>query len=143
MIYDEETKTGYFSSNRTGGKGGFDVYRFTPFSLKLMVYANDTFSEKPIDYALVQVFDNNEKIFEGMTDQTGKAEFQINKDILYTIRTSKDGYRTFTQKISAAGKSNGDSVVSYSMLKPDAQLSISKGATNNLSLENYIILQEK
>ncbi len=143
VIYDEETKTGYFSSNRTGGKGGFDVYRFTPFSLKLMVYANDTFSEKPIDYALVQVFDNNEKIFEGMTDQTGKAEFQINKDILYTIRTSKDGYRTFTQKISAAGKSNGDSVVGYSLLKPDAQLSISKGATNNLSLENYIIFTGK
>ena len=77
-----------------------------------------------------------------MTDQTGKAEFQINKDILYTIRTSKDGYRTFTQKISAAGKSNGDSVVSYSLLKPDAQLSISKGATNNLSLENYIIFTD-
>jgi hypothetical protein len=143
VVFDVETKTGYFSSNRTGGKGGFDVYRFTPFSLKLMVYANDTFSEKPIDYALVQIFDNNEKLFEGMTDQTGKAEFQINKDKIYTLKTSKDGYRTFTQKVSAAGKTNGDSVVGYSLLKPDAQFSISKGATNNLSLDNYIIFTGK
>lgn len=66
-------KPAIFSSNRSGGKGGFDVYRFTPFNLKLIVNTNDTFSEKLIDYALVQVFEGTEKLFEGVTDETGKA----------------------------------------------------------------------
>ena len=33
IVYDSNIKTGYFTSNRSGGKGGFDVYRFIPFNL--------------------------------------------------------------------------------------------------------------
>lgn len=139
IIYDDEIKTGYVASNRSGGKGGLDVYRFTPFNLKLIVNANDTFSEKIIDYALVQVYDGNEKLFEGVTDETGRAVFQINKDKNYTLKISKDNYRPVTQKINSVGKSSGDSVVVSAPLKADAQFSIAKGATNNLSLDNYII----
>ncbi|CAF4443818.1 unnamed protein product [Rotaria sp. Silwood2] len=143
VIYDDEIKTGYVSSNRMGGKGGFDVYRFTPFNLKLIVNTNDTFSDKFIDYALVQVFDGGEKLFEGMTNETGKAVFQINKDKNYTLKISKDNYRPIIQKINSNGKESGDSVMALALLKPDAQFSISKGATNNLSLDNYIIFTGK
>ncbi len=143
VIYDNETKTGYLSSNRSGGKGGFDVYRFTPFNLKLIVNTNDTFSEKLIDYALVQVFEGTEKLFEGVTDETGKALFQINKEKNYTLKISKDNYRPITLKINSFGKMSGDSVIAEALLKPDAQFSISKGATNNLSLDNYIVFTGK
>lgn len=143
VIYDDQTRTGYLSSNRTGGKGGFDIYRFTPFNLKLVVNTNDTFSEKLIDYALVQVFDGTEKIVEGVTDETGKAVFQINKEKNYTLKISKDSYRPITLKINSFGKISGDSVIADALLKPDAQFSISKGATNNLSLDNYIVFTGK
>lgn len=139
IIYDDEVKTGYFCSNRAGGKGGFDVYRFLPFNLKLNVYTRDTFSEKPVDYALVQVFDGADKLLEGVTDENGNATFRINKDKTYTLKISKDSYRTVTQKVSSAGKGSGDSVEVPALLKPDAQFSASKGATNSLSLDNFII----
>ncbi len=143
VIYDADVKTGYVTSNRNGGKGGFDVYRFTPFNLKLIVNTNDTFSDKLIDYALVQVYDGAEKLFEGVTDETGKAVFQINKNKNYTLRISKDNYRPIIQKVSSNGKTSGDSVIAIALLKPDAQFSIAKGATNNLSLDNYIIFTGK
>lgn len=143
IVYDDAIKTGYFSSNRSGGKGGFDLYRFTPFNLRLLVNTTDTFSEKPVGYAYVQVFDGTEKLFEGVTDEVGKASFQINKDRTYTLKVSKDNMRPLTQKISSYGKSSGDSVVADVMLKPDAQFSIAKGATNSLSLDNYIVFTGK
>ncbi|MEN9447195.1 MAG: hypothetical protein RJA25_485 [Bacteroidota bacterium] len=143
FIYDDEVKTGYFCSNRTDGKGGFDLYRFTPFSLKLTAYANDTFSEKPIDYALVQLFDGGEKIMEGVTDENGGATFQINKDKKYTLKISKDGFRPAVENINSAGKRNGDSVVVFSLLKPDPKYSVAQGATNSLTMDNFIIFTGK
>lgn len=139
FIYDDEVKTGYFTSNRSAGKGGFDLYRFIPFSLKLNIYANDTFSENPVDYALVQLLENGEKISEGMTDENGGATFQINKDKSYTLKISKDGYRPITQNVSSLNKRNGDSVVVLSLLRPDAQFSVSQGATNSLTMDNFIV----
>ena len=139
ITYDNAVKTGYFCSNREGGKGGFDLYRFIPFNLKLIATTNDTFSEKAIGYTLIQLFDGNNKIQEGVTDENGKATFQIDKDKIYTLKISKDSYRTVSQQINSAGKGSGDSLTETILLKPDAQYSTAKGATNSISLDNYIL----
>ena len=143
IIYDNETKTGYFTSNRSGGKGNFDVYRYTPFNLQLIVAAKDTFSEKPIDYALVQVIDAGDKLFEGVTNENGISAFQINKNKNYTLKVSKDAYRPALIKVNSFGKANGDSIFIDVPLKPDSQFSSTKGASNTISLDNYIVFTGK
>jgi LysM repeat protein len=139
IIYDNQVKTGYFSSNRTGGKGGFDVYRFIPFNLRLIVNTYDSLTEKKIDYTLVQVFESGNKVYEGVTDENGKAAFKIDKDKSFTLKLSKDNYRPISTKVNSLGKISGDSVIADVYLKQDAQFAIKNSATNNLSLDNYII----
>ncbi|HRH56109.1 MAG TPA: LysM peptidoglycan-binding domain-containing protein [Chitinophagales bacterium] len=139
IIYDNEVKTGYFSSNRMGGKGGFDVYRFIPFNLRLIVNTYDSLTEKKVDYALVQVFENGNKVYEGVTNENGIAAFKVDKDKSFTLKLSKDNYRPITAKVNSLGRISGDSVVADIYLKQDAQFAIKNNATNNLSLDNYII----
>ncbi len=139
IVYDNEIKTGYFSSNRLGGKGGFDLYRYTPFSLRIIINTVDSFTNKPIDYAFVQFNENGIKAFEGITNQNGNAVFQVGKDRTFKINVSKDNYRPVNINASSLGKSNGDSIVIEVALKKDDNFSVLKGATNTLSMENYII----
>ena len=143
IIYDNDVKTGYFCSDRTGGKGGYDLYRFTPFNLKMNVTTRDTFSEKPIGYALLQLFDGTEKLLEGVTDENGNATFSVNKNKNYTLKITKDNYRPIMQKISSTGKESGDSIELTALLRPDELYSIAKGATTDISLDNFIIFTGK
>lgn len=143
IIYDKEINTGYFSSNRNGGKGGFDIYRFIPFNLKLQIITKDTFTDKIVEYALVQVQDEGEKIFEGVTNENGMATFQINKNKSYVLRISKEGYRPITLKANSIGKMSGDSVYLEALLKPDSEFSIKKAASNTISLDNYLVFTGK
>ena len=64
-FYDNEIKTGYFSSDRKGGKGGFDIYRFTPFRLRIIVNVIDSTTSKPIDYAITQLTENEKRYSSG------------------------------------------------------------------------------
>ncbi|MDB5227263.1 MAG: psaB [Bacteroidota bacterium] len=139
VIYDNEINTGYVSSNRRGGKGGFDVYRFTPFNLRIIVSTNDSATGKAIDYALVQLNEKELKVNESVTNENGKTSFQVGKDKTFTLNISKDNYRPVTINLNTNGKISGDSVEANISLKQDAQFSIQKGATNNLSMDNYII----
>ncbi|HQV76946.1 MAG TPA: hypothetical protein PLJ42_01040 [Chitinophagales bacterium] len=139
IIYDEEIKTGYVVSDRLGGKGGLDIYRFIPFNLKLIVYTSDSITEQPIDYAMVQLFENGNKINEGVTDVNGKAIFQVDKDKSFSIRISKDNFRTVNTELNTNSRLSGDSVLSDISLIKDEKFAIKKGATNTISLDNFIV----
>lgn len=139
VIYDNDINTGYVSSNRRGGKGGYDVYRFTPFNLRIIVSTNDSATGKPIDYALVQLNEKELKVNESVTNDNGKTSFQVGKDKTFTLNISKDNYRPITINVNTNGKISGDSIEANISLKQDAQFSIQKGATNNLSMDNYIM----
>lgn len=139
IVYDNEVKTGYFSSNRKGGKGGFDLYRYTPFRLRIIINTTDSATNKLVDYAYAQLNENGVKAFEGVTNENGQAVFQVGKDRTFRINISKDGYRPNTVNVTSIDKANGDSIVINVALKKDDNFSISKGATNTLSLDNYII----
>jgi hypothetical protein len=139
VIYDNEINTGYVSSDRMGGKGGFDLYRFIPFNLQLIINATDSATGKPVDYALVQLSTNGIKINEGVTNDNGRAVFQVAKDKTFSVNISKDNFRPVTYTVNTIGKISGDSILSELPLKKDAIFSIANSATNNLSMDNYII----
>lgn len=139
IIYDDKVKTGYFISDREGGKGGFDVYRFIPFNLKLIVNTTDSASHQAINYALVQVIENGKVLAEGMSDNNGQAIFQLGKNKKLSIKISKDNYKSITTTATTLNKISGDSVVLQVPLIQDDKFAIKNNATNTISMDNYIV----
>lgn len=89
--------TGYFSSDRAGGKGDDDIYEFT-YNLELCqqfvsgtVYDLET--RQPLAGATVTLYVNeNEKYGEVQTDENGAYRLEVLCETNYTIEAHKAGY---------------------------------------------------
>ncbi|KFF11428.1 OmpA family protein [Flavobacterium hydatis] len=105
FIINTNTNTGYFSSNREGGKGYDDIYSFT--ETKKLEY-NQLIAGTVIDKdtqgflagAKVIVLDENRNVIkEVLTDNNGKFIYdEAESGKTYYIRVSKDEYLTEEQK---------------------------------------------
>ena len=100
FIVNDDTKLGYFSSNRIGGKGGDDIYRFVQLEdlrnmCEILVTGTvtDSQTKEPISGALVSVMDaNNNQIDQITTRDNGKYVFKLECDKQYFVRASKEEY---------------------------------------------------
>lgn len=116
ICYKDRT-TGYFSSNRTGGKGDDDIYSFAyiipppkPVIKKFKDYVivnifqkntNDTIG-KILDSAVVSLKLDSTQTKEILyTDATGKAIFAVDSITNYTILAEKQGYFSNTLSFKA------------------------------------------
>jgi 5-hydroxyisourate hydrolase-like protein (transthyretin family) len=144
IIYDKNINTGYVASNRSGGKGGFDIYRFIPFDLKLIVSVTDVQTSLPLDYAYVKMSEHGStKILDGVTDGNGRALFQVARDKSFSISVTRDNYQPVVLKAETSGKNSTDSVIADVQLKQNEQFSVLNSPVNQLSLENYITFTGK
>ncbi len=139
IVYDNDIKSGYLSSDRKGGKGGLDIFRFTPFNLSITVKIVDSLNSKPVDYAMVQLMENEDKVEEGVTDNSGKLIFKVGRDKTFNIYITKDGYQPVMQEAKTLGKISGDNIELNVSLKQDPKYSIQNSVTNNLSLDNFVV----
>ncbi len=98
-FFSKDSTSGFFSSNRPQGKGRDDVYFYSTdiqiqYFLKNKVvgrvYDNET--KKPLDNALIKVFQNNHELFTLSTNERGEYEFESEFDENYRIMVSKTGY---------------------------------------------------
>ncbi|TNJ41521.1 OmpA family protein [Tamlana fucoidanivorans] len=96
--------TGYFASNRTGGKGSDDIYAYHRVPLlNVEGVVTDAINTKPIPHAKITLFDeNNQQIAYVETDEDGYYEINIDRDKDYKIVANQDkyieDYRMFTSK---------------------------------------------
>lgn len=113
LIADAEMKTGYFSSNRSGGKGDDDIYRLEflkPFvftkTIEGVAYNKDTIIR---DGAIIALYDEN-GIFvaETIADSNGFYSFDVeNFEIAYFIESKKNDFDDVkTNKIDVSGPLN-------------------------------------
>lgn len=90
FVIDEENEIGYFSSNRKGGQGDDDIYRFTQkkiYAVKGLV--KDKNNLEPISGALVSLFDHNNNLISKMTvGEDASYSFDIENNKSYKIRGS-------------------------------------------------------
>ncbi|MFS4416285.1 OmpA family protein [Maribacter sp. 2307ULW6-5] len=79
---------GYVSSNREGGKGSDDIYkfRFSP-ALEVEGYVTDGVNNKPLDSVQLQLFDqrSNTLVAQTTTDTNGYYKFPVNRKTPYMI----------------------------------------------------------
>jgi len=84
----EKGGTGYISSNREGGTGSDDIYRFefTP-SLSVEGFVTDGVNLQPLDSVAIILYDQatNTKVAELMTDKEGHYKTFINRRSNYMI----------------------------------------------------------
>lgn len=118
---DPIRKLGYLTSNRPGGKGKDDIYRFTESNENLFVLEGvvlEKIFEDPkdpnspvIDFQPVDVADVELKMYKAgfptvgtaKTDKFGRFEFDLQKNSKYYVSADKQGYLKKSLDVSTEG----------------------------------------
>ncbi len=113
FIFNEETKKGYFASNRSEGQGADDIYAF--LETKSLVIdceqaisgvVRDKISNEPLIGASVKVInENNEEIMSAITDAEGKYDLLVDCTQGNFVRAMTEGYIPSEEYL---GKSDGE-----------------------------------
>jgi outer membrane protein OmpA-like peptidoglycan-associated protein/tetratricopeptide (TPR) repeat protein len=89
---NEDGTQGFVSSNRKGGEGGDDIYKFdfTP-SLYLEGHVYDAVNDQPLDSVIVQLTKDNGDTYikEVVTDKNGYYRMFINRNVDYTLSLTR------------------------------------------------------
>ena len=94
-VLNEETSTGYLSSNREGGKGGDDIYRFTKPKSKVSQITGIVKDRELLTFienARVTLFDGKDNILESLeTVSKGRFNFDLepNKEYIISVEHTK------------------------------------------------------
>lgn len=114
FLIDSKNRNGFFTSNREGGKGYDDIYRFVEnkkliCEQTLMGLVTDLDSGQILPNAKISLFDKNFKPLQVMqTDAQGHYSFPVDCGKTYYVRGEKEEYQTkeasVTTKISSGSK---------------------------------------
>lgn len=112
FIVNDDTKIGYFTSNRPGGSGDDDIYRFIqledlrePCEIILTGTVTDEETGDPMNEARVMVVDaNNNKVDELVTRENGKYAFTLECDKQYFVRVEKEEWTSDEELFSTPSK---------------------------------------
>lgn len=110
-IIDTKTRKGFLTSNRDGGQGYDDIYKFVE-TRKLICeqllsgIVTDKQTGEILPGAKVTLLDERfNKIAEVVADEKGYYEFEVECETTYYVRGEKEDYETSEQKIKIPGDS--------------------------------------
>jgi peptidoglycan-associated lipoprotein len=127
IIFDGDEEKGYLTSNRPGGKGQDDIWRFMMpnlvFALQGTVY--DKLTGQPLPDAKVEVVGTDGSSFSAMADGNGGFNFAekgkdryIQENTSYTIRASKENYLVVNDQITTVGLAESTTFAKEYYLQP-------------------------
>lgn len=126
-IVNEKNQTGYFASNRVGGKGDDDIYSFKRLMVEEVPVNNNAIagvvteriSGEVMPQAMVTLLDeNNIKLKEMLSDEDGSFVFEdLEGNTKYTIKTTKKDYFEQDQSVATHENERIDIDVSLKKLK--------------------------
>lgn len=94
IVY-KDANSGWFCSNREGGVGDDDIYKFELLPVILSVAGNvtDKSTQKPLSGVLVTVKGSDGSILTTETNSKGNYKIEgLKPNVKYTVSLSKDGY---------------------------------------------------
>ncbi len=119
FIIDEKNKTGFFSSNREGGMGEDDIYKFTydetKLDYKVTVRVVDAGTQKPVAEVTLALDCKNMDPMNSLTNEKGEKDFMIKGGKTCNVVTMMPGYKDGSADITPKNR-NGVILVS---LTPD------------------------
>ncbi|MES2573744.1 MAG: OmpA family protein [Bacteroidota bacterium] len=110
-LIDTKSRKGFVSSNRDGGKGYDDIYKFTENKTlkceqELYGTVTDLTTGQPLAESKVSLFDSAFNLINTTsTDTTGNYKFPVECDKTYNVRAIKPEYKTNELKV-IIGKEN-------------------------------------
>ncbi|MFT3883881.1 MAG: OmpA family protein [Flavobacteriales bacterium] len=131
IIFDGDEEKGYFTSNRPGGKGQDDIWRFMMpnlvFALQGTTY--DKATGAPLPDTKIEVVGTDGSSFSAITDANGGFNFvekgtgttkerYIKENTSYSIRASHDKYLVVTDQITTVGLTESTTFVKEYFLQP-------------------------
>ncbi len=134
-IVNEETKKGFFASNREGGKGFDDIYSFkhlmveeVPENINAIAgVITELVTGDLMPKAMVALLDeNNVKLKEMWTAEDGSFIFEdLDTDTRYILKTNKDTYFVDEREVTTAEKDTIN--VSIAMKKLEGMIAVENG----------------
>lgn len=104
LVMNNETLTGYFSSNRPGGKGADDIYSVRINKIDLKVVAYDSQSKLPVPEAKVALLDSNGKPIESkIADKSGSVDFLVSPGEKYQLLAEDKTYVSEKKDVNISG----------------------------------------
>ncbi len=103
FFINDDNKTGFFSSNRPGGKGGDDIYGFNaePCKQKIEGIARNIKTNEVLANVEVKLINNTGKIIATvMTSETGAFTLDADCEKTYTVLGSKKDYKDGRKEVT-------------------------------------------
>ena len=112
MVYKPGEKWGYFSSNRSGGKGDDDIYYFKelePIKFECNQFVEGLVREKDtqalLPGALVSLYnENGEKVESMITDKYASFSFKVDCESFYKVVGTKENYKEDNEEFTTSNK---------------------------------------
>ncbi|MBF4467674.1 OmpA family protein [Flavobacterium sp. LC2016-12] len=113
-VIDPETRKGYFSSNKDGGEGSDDIYKFLETKkLRCIQELTGTITDAKTGIVLpeskVSLYDNQTVLNTTIADVSGNYSFPVDCGKTYNVRAEKEEYETKEVSITigkVSGKTN-------------------------------------
>jgi outer membrane protein OmpA-like peptidoglycan-associated protein/tetratricopeptide (TPR) repeat protein len=113
LTFTKDEKSGFFSSNRTGGFGAMDIYTFKVNNITLSGKVVDQEGKKLVDANLTLVNITSGEEINYTTDNTGEYSFELEADQHYILKGVKTDYFDRTYELNP---SNDEKEISLNVL---------------------------
>jgi outer membrane protein OmpA-like peptidoglycan-associated protein len=120
IVFNEEKTQGYFTSDRTGGSGSDDIYKFIDEGITLEGIIVDAKTDEPICAATSELVYLGEIIGDMIGECDGMFEYSVLPGRDYSIEGCAEGYECNTVQTTTKGvKPGGKVFVKIPLIKPD------------------------
>jgi outer membrane protein OmpA-like peptidoglycan-associated protein/tetratricopeptide (TPR) repeat protein len=129
-LIDTKSRRGFVSSNRGGGQGHDDIYKFLEtrrLKCEQELYGNvtDLATTQILPDTKITLYDNEFNLINTtVTDQTGNYTFVVECGKTYNVRAAKPEYTTKEKKIVIAKENNGRTNLPIALEKEKCQVAV-------------------
>ena len=133
FVFDHSKNIGFFTSNRTGGKGYEDIYQIRKITDNIVITVLDEKANQPVSGAVIDFSPCGERTFN--TDENGRYSFQALPGMTCNPIVRKDGYKEKSFQIVTNSGGASTQRIEVTLLKIAEEV-IAANTNNNTTTTN-------
>ncbi|MBI9067464.1 MAG: OmpA family protein [Salinivirgaceae bacterium] len=121
IVFEADKERGYFSSNRSGGRGGDDIYQFSlpPIEFNLLGIVKNSQTEAEIAGANVTLIGSDGTNVSRKTENDGTFTFKLTPNTDYRIIAKRGGFLVSKAKETTKGMTSSKEFRTEIQMSPD------------------------